>query len=81
MAARVRSGRWPRSAGLRDELVAGYRPAGEGRWPVLLTRLPYGKDLPLGGAILDPIQAARTYPRALNGALLSAIFPAQHDDP
>jgi len=36
-----------------------YRPAGEGRWPVLLTRLPYGKDLPLGSAILDPVQAAR----------------------
>ncbi len=36
-----------------------YRPAGEGRWPVLLTRLPYGKDLPLGGSVLDPVQAAR----------------------
>ncbi len=36
-----------------------YRPASEGRWPVLLTRLPYGKDLPLGSAILDPVQAAR----------------------
>src|SRR5579883_442053 len=36
-----------------------YRPAGEGQWPVLLTRLPYGKDLPLGSAILDPVQAAR----------------------
>ncbi len=36
-----------------------YRPAGEGQWPVLLTRLPYGKDLPLAGAILDPTQAAR----------------------
>lgn len=35
-----------------------YRPP-EGRWPVLLTRLPYGKDLPLGSAILDPVQAAR----------------------
>jgi putative CocE/NonD family hydrolase len=35
-----------------------YRPP-EGRWPVLLTRLPYGKDLPLGGAILDPVQATR----------------------
>lgn len=23
-----------------------YRPAGEGSWPVLLTRLPYGKDVP-----------------------------------
>ena len=36
-----------------------YRPAGEDRWPVLLTRLPYGKDFPLGGSILDPAQAAR----------------------
>src|SRR5579871_5696669 len=36
-----------------------HRPAGEGRWPVLLTRLPYGKDLPLGSSVLNPIQAAR----------------------
>jgi uncharacterized protein len=36
-----------------------YRPA-EGRWPVLLTRLPYGKDLALGGAALDPVQAVRS---------------------
>jgi hypothetical protein len=36
-----------------------YRPAVEGRWPVLLTRLPYGKDFPLGTAALDPVQAAR----------------------
>src|SRR5437879_10593989 len=35
-----------------------YRPP-QGRWPVLLARLPYGKDLPLGSAILDPVQAAR----------------------
>jgi putative CocE/NonD family hydrolase len=35
-----------------------YRPPA-GRWPVLLTRLPYGKDLPLGAAVLDPVQAAR----------------------
>jgi putative CocE/NonD family hydrolase len=35
-----------------------YRPP-EGRWPVLLTRLPYGKDLPLGGSALDPVQAVR----------------------
>jgi len=35
-----------------------YRPP-EGRWPVLLTRLPYGKDLPLGTAALDPVQAVR----------------------
>src|SRR5215467_13575403 len=36
-----------------------YRPAGGGPWPVLLTRLPYGKDLPLGTALLDPVQAVR----------------------
>ncbi|HEY0756587.1 MAG TPA: CocE/NonD family hydrolase [Ktedonobacteraceae bacterium] len=36
-----------------------FRPAGEGRWPVLLTRLPYGKDLPLGSALMDPAQVAR----------------------
>jgi putative CocE/NonD family hydrolase len=35
-----------------------YRPP-EGRWPVLLTRLPYGKDLPVGSAALDPVQAVR----------------------
>lgn len=36
-----------------------YRPQGAGRWPVLMTRLPYGKDLPIGSALLDPVQAAR----------------------
>src|SRR5947209_4519449 len=36
-----------------------YRPAGPGRWPVLLTRLPYGKDLPGAATVLDPVQAAR----------------------
>ncbi len=36
-----------------------YRPAGDGKWPVLLTRLPYGKDFLLGSVILDPAQAAR----------------------
>ncbi len=36
-----------------------YRPAGEGQWPVLLTRLPYGKDLPIGASALDPVQVAR----------------------
>ncbi|HEY7413871.1 MAG TPA: CocE/NonD family hydrolase [Ktedonobacteraceae bacterium] len=35
-----------------------YRPAGEGKWPVLLTRLPYGKDLP-GLSVLDPAIAVR----------------------
>src|SRR5947209_8786166 len=36
-----------------------YRPAGEGRWPVLLTRLPYGKDFPSGTSVMDPTQVAR----------------------
>ena len=36
-----------------------YRPVGEGPWPVLLTRLPYGKDFPLGTNVLDPAQVAR----------------------
>src|SRR5437660_12518269 len=36
-----------------------YRPAGEGKWPVLLTRLPYGKDLPIASTTMDPVQAAR----------------------
>jgi putative CocE/NonD family hydrolase len=36
-----------------------YRPAAEGEYPVLLTRLPYGKDFPLGSSVLDPVKAAR----------------------
>jgi putative CocE/NonD family hydrolase len=36
-----------------------YRPVGEGQWPVLLTRLPYGKDFPGGNAVLDAAQVAR----------------------
>jgi putative CocE/NonD family hydrolase len=36
-----------------------YRPDGADPRPVLLTRLPYGKDLPLASAVLDPVQAAR----------------------
>jgi len=35
-----------------------YRPVGDGDYPVLLTRLPYGKDLPSGGEVLDPTRAA-----------------------
>ena len=38
-------------ASMRDGTILRaniYRPAGEGHWPVLLTRLPYGKDFPLG---------------------------------
>ena len=47
---------------MRDGIVLRanvYRPAGEDRYPVLLTRLPYGKDLPLGVQVLDPVQATR----------------------
>src|SRR5215467_3897604 len=36
-----------------------YRPAADGGYPILLTRLPYGKDFPLGTSILDPVKAAR----------------------
>jgi hypothetical protein len=36
-----------------------YRPTGEGKWPVLLTRLPYGKDIPGASNVLDPAMAAR----------------------
>lgn len=49
-------------ATMRDGIVLRsnvYRPASEGQWPVLLTRLPYGKDFPIGTAILDPAQVAR----------------------
>jgi putative CocE/NonD family hydrolase len=35
-----------------------YRPETAEALPVLLTRLPYGKDLPLGTALLDPVKAA-----------------------
>ena len=34
-----------------------YRPVEGGPYPVLLTRLPYGKDLPLGASVLDPVKA------------------------
>ena len=35
-----------------------YRPARGGEYPVLLARLPYGKDFALGTAMLDPVKAA-----------------------
>jgi putative CocE/NonD family hydrolase len=35
-----------------------YRPACGGGYPVLLTCLPYGKDLPSGASVLDPATAA-----------------------
>src|SRR5215218_8498487 len=48
-------------AGMRDgtTLMSNvYRPTGDGEHPVLLTRLPYGKDLPSNGSVLDPVTAA-----------------------
>ncbi|WP_409469198.1 CocE/NonD family hydrolase [Streptomyces sp. HC307] len=36
-----------------------YRPSGSGPWPVLLTRLPYGKHTPVMAMMLDPSAAAR----------------------
>src|SRR5262249_10171256 len=36
-----------------------YHPIGEGRWPVLLKRTPYGKNGAGDAGILDPVQAAR----------------------
>jgi putative CocE/NonD family hydrolase len=35
-----------------------YRPETQEPLPVLMTRLPYGKDLPLGTALLEPVKAA-----------------------
>lgn len=49
-------------ATMRDGVVLRaniFRPAGAGQWPVLLTRLPYGKDFPIGSAVMDPAQVAR----------------------
>src|SRR5215207_5393598 len=48
-------------AEMRDDTVLMsnvYRPAAGGPYPVLLTRLPYGKDLPLAYTYLDPIKCA-----------------------
>ncbi|MFI1354468.1 CocE/NonD family hydrolase [Streptomyces sp. NPDC020898] len=36
-----------------------YRPGGTGPWPVLLSRLPYGKQTPMMSVVLDPLAAAR----------------------
>ena len=36
-----------------------YRPADDGEYPVLLTRLPYGKDQPRDFTYFDPARAAR----------------------
>ncbi|HEX5191825.1 MAG TPA: CocE/NonD family hydrolase [Solirubrobacteraceae bacterium] len=48
-------------ARMRDGVVLRanvYRPAAPGPWPTLLTRTPYGKDLPGASAWLDPVRAA-----------------------
>ena len=37
-----------------------FKPAGEGPWPVLLTRVPYGKDTVLPYVVMDPLQVARS---------------------
>ncbi len=49
-------------ARMRDGVILRanvYRPVGDGKWPVLLTRLPYGKDFPGGTSVMDPAQVAR----------------------
>jgi uncharacterized protein len=46
----------PDGAVLRADV---YRPGGTGPWPVLLSRLPYGKQSPLLAAMLDPLAAVR----------------------
>lgn len=51
------------AATMRDGTVLRadvYRPTAAGRWPVLLTRLPYGKHLPgLIRMTIDPLGMAR----------------------
>jgi len=50
------------AAPMRDGVVLRanvYRPDGDGPWPTLLARLPYGKDLPMIVSRLDPVQTAR----------------------
>ena len=37
-----------------------YRPIGDGAYPVLLTRTPYGKDQPFNATYFDPLKAARS---------------------
>jgi putative CocE/NonD family hydrolase len=49
-------------ARMRDGVVLRanvYRPAGDGPWPTLLTRLPYAKDNPAEMPWLDPVQTTR----------------------
>ncbi|MGB3682793.1 MAG: CocE/NonD family hydrolase [Rubrobacteraceae bacterium] len=49
-------------AEMRDgtTLVANvYRPAGDGSYPVLLTRTPYGKDVSFSSPYFDPVKASQ----------------------
>ncbi|MGI5130005.1 CocE/NonD family hydrolase [Pseudonocardia sp. CA-107938] len=49
-------------ATMRDGVVLRadvYRPAADGPWPVLLTRLPYGKNMPMLAGAVDPVGKAR----------------------
>ena len=49
-------------ATMRDGVVLRadvYRPMGDGPWPVLLARMPYGKQVPAILAMLDPAGIAR----------------------
>ncbi|HLY29508.1 MAG TPA: CocE/NonD family hydrolase, partial [Ktedonobacterales bacterium] len=57
--ATMRDGATLRANVYRPDDAAGSGSAGEATYPVLLTRLPYGKDFPLGSSALDPAQAAR----------------------
>jgi uncharacterized protein len=49
-------------ATMRDGVVLRadvYRPSADGPWPVLLTRLPYGKNMPMLAGVMDPVGKAR----------------------
>lgn len=78
-------------ATMRDGVVLMsnvYRPVEEGGCPVLLTRLPYGKDAPRDTTYFDPITAARrgyiVVVQDVRGRFASeghfASFPQESDD-
>ncbi len=49
-------------ATMRDGVVLRadvYRPSSDGPWPVLLARLPYGKNQPMLAGLMDPVGRAR----------------------
>ncbi|AEK39978.1 CocE/NonD family hydrolase [Amycolatopsis mediterranei] len=49
-------------ATMRDGVVLRadvYRPTADGPWPVLLARLPYGKNQPMLAGLMDPVGRAR----------------------